>query len=405
MTTYRYKGISSSGASVEGVVKAFDQQDAIVKARENCRVLKALEPVSSGRVREFLNADVGALLWGGRIKPKYLALLCSQLAIELKSGLPLVSSLRLVAENENHKLLKKILEEVAEDVCAGNSLAESFALRGPGLPGTFVETVRAGEESGRLDEVFERLQQYYEDADTVSSKVVSAMIYPMLLICVAVLVVAIIMVFAVPVFAEAFAGQGRILPLPTRILILFSGFLADHWVLLTALTAAAALTVILYGRTDSGRHLYARIALTFPGVKLVYRMHAATQLCATLSTMLCAGLPLVKAGQITAAACGNILIRENLMSAVNGVIEGNRLADGLKNSPWLPPLLPEMVAVGEETGKLEETLKMVSRYYTREVEVAVKWALEILNPAITLILALLVVFILLSVYLPVFGMY
>lgn len=405
MTTYRYKGISSSGARVEGIVKAFDRQDAIVKARENCRVIQTLEIVSSGRVRDFLNADVGQLLRGGKIQAKYLALLCSQLAIALRSGMPLVSGLRLVAGKENHRQLKKILEEVAEDVCAGNSLAEAFALRGPCLPGTFVETLRAGEEAGRLDEVFERLQQYYEDADTVGSKVLSALIYPAMLICVAVLVVAVIMVFAVPVFAQAFAGQGRMLPVPTRILIFLSSFLGKNWALLTALTAAAVLSGLVYGKTGSGRRLYARLALSLPGVKQVYRMHAAAQLCATLSTLLRAGLPLVKAGQVTAAACGNILIREDLIRAVNGVIGGNRLADGLKDSPWLPPLLPEMVAVGEETGKLEQTLSMASRYYTRETEVAVQRALEILNPCITLILALMVVFILLSVYLPIFGMY
>ena len=119
MTTYRYKGTSSSGAPIEGVVEAFDQQDAVVKARENCRVLISVEPVSAGKVNDILNADIGALLSGGKIKPKTLALLCSQLAIEMKAGLPLVSSLKLVAENEEDKQLKKILNEVADDVHAG----------------------------------------------------------------------------------------------------------------------------------------------------------------------------------------------------------------------------------------------------------------------------------------------
>ena len=162
MKTYRYKGMTSSGASVEGVVEAFDQNDAVSKAKENCRVLVSVEPVSSGKMNDIMNADLGELLSGGKIKPKALTLLCSQLAIELKAGLPLVSSLRLVAENEENKVLKRILDEVADDVHAGNGLADSFAARGPGLPRTFIETVRAGEESGKLDETFERLQAYYE---------------------------------------------------------------------------------------------------------------------------------------------------------------------------------------------------------------------------------------------------
>ena len=402
MITYRYKGMSTSGASIEGVVEAFDEQDAVAKARENCRVLISVEPVSGGKMHDILNADIGALISGGKIKPKTLALLCSQLAIEMKAGLPLVSSLRLVAENEEDKQLKKILDEVADDVHAGNGLADSFALRGPALPRTFIETIRAGEESGKLDETFERLQAYYENSDAVASKVGSAMVYPAMLIGVAVIVIGIIMIFAVPVFAQSFGDN---LPLPTKILVAVSNFMVNNWLLLIAIIAAAAMGIVLYGKTDSGSHLYARLGLTFPGICLINKMNAASQFASTLSTMLSAGLPMVQAARITSNTADNLLIREDVEKAVNGVVEGNRLADGLKQSPWFPTLLLEMVTVGEETGKLEETLDVVSEYYTKEVDVAVKKAMDILNPCITIVLAIIVVFVLLSVYLPIFSMY
>lgn len=402
MITYRYKGMSTSGASIEGVVEAFDEQDAVAKARENCRVLISVEPVSGGKMHDILNADIGVLISGGKIKPKTLALLCSQLAIEMKAGLPLVSSLRLVAENEEDKQLKKILDEVADDVHAGNGLADSFALRGPALPRTFIETIRAGEESGKLDETFERLQAYYENSDAVASKVGSAMVYPAMLIGVAVIVIGIIMIFAVPVFAQSFGDN---LPLPTKILVAISNFMVNNWLLLIAIIAAAAMGIVLYGKTDSGAHLYARLALTFPGICLINKMNAASQFASTLSTMLSAGLPMVQAARITSNTADNLLIREDVEKAVNSVVEGNRLADGLKQSPWFPTLLLEMVTVGEETGKLEETLDVVSEYYTKEVDVAVKRAMDILNPCITIVLAIIVVFILLSVYLPIFSMY
>ncbi len=405
MISYRYKGLTSGGASIEGVVEAFDEQDAIAKAKANCRVLVSVEPASGGKVNDLLSADIGDLFSGGKIKPKQLVMLCSQLAIELRAGLPLVSSLRLVAQNEENKTLKRILGEVADDVHAGNGLADSFAARGPGLPRTFIETVRAGEESGRLDETFERLKKYFENADAVSSKVASAMIYPAMLIVVAVVVVVIIMLFAVPVFEDSFASMGNTLPGPTRALIAMSHFMVNNWMLLLALAAAAALGLILYGKTDSGRHLYARIALTFPGLNMINRMNGASQFASTLSTMLASGLPLVQACKITASTAENLLISEDIEKAVTGVIEGNRLADGLKECPWLPSLLIEMVTVGEETGNLESTLNVISEYYTREVDTAVKRALAILNPAITMVLAAIVVFILLSVYLPIFGMY
>ena len=232
MTTYRYKGTTSSGASVEGVVEAFDKQDAVNRAKENCRVVLSVEPVSAGKVNDLMNADIGMLLAGGRVKDKTLALLCSQLAIEMKAGLPLVSALKLVAENEEDKTLKKILDEVADDVHAGNGLAESFALRGPNLPRTFIETIRAGEESGKLDDTFDRLQTYYENSASVASKVGSALVYPAMLIGVAVIVIAIIMIFAVPVFAKSFGDN---MPLPTKILVAMSNFMVNNWLLLLAL--------------------------------------------------------------------------------------------------------------------------------------------------------------------------
>ena len=405
MITYRYKGRSASGAPIEGVVEAFDKQDALIKAKENCRVLESVERVSSGKLDDIMKADLGVLISGGKIKPKKLTLLCSQLSIELRAGLPLVSALHLVAENEEDKQLKRILTEVADDVHAGHHLADAFAARGPGLPRTFIETVRAGEESGKLDETFEKLQKYYENADMVASKVASAMVYPAMLIAVAVIVIGIIMIFAVPVFEQSFSGMGNELPGPTKALIAMSNFMVNNWLLLVAILAALGLALFFYGKTDHGRHVYARLALTFPGISIVTRMNAASQFSATLSTMLASGLPMVSATRITANTADNLLISEDIEKAVTSIVEGNRLADGIKESKWFPSLLKEMVTVGEETGKLEDTLNVVSGYYAKEVDAAVKKALDILNPCITIVLAIIVVFILLSVYLPLFSMY
>ena len=405
MKAFRYEGLSASGAKIDGIIEAHDASEAAMLARERCRVLVKVDPVGSGKANDIFHADIGVLLTGGRIKPKKLALLSSQLAIELRAGLPLVQSLKLVAENEEDKHLKQVLEDVAEDVHAGHGLADSFEKRAPRLPSTFVETVRAGEASGRLDECFSRLKTYFENSAAVASKVGSAMIYPAMLIAVAIVVVVIIMVFAVPVFEDSFASMGNELPLPTKILIAISHFMTDNILLLIAIVAALVFGVVLYGKTDNGRHTFAMLALKFPGIKLVNTMNAAAQFSATLATMLSSGLPLVQATQITAATTSNLLISEDIEAAALGIIEGNTLTAGLSKSQWLPRLLLEMTAVGEQTGNMEETLLIVSDYYTKEVDEAVKRALDILNPIITICLALLVVFILLSVYLPIFSMY
>jgi len=405
MKSFRYEGLSASGLPVQGVLEALDRADATVRAREYCRVLTKIEPVSAGKMKDILQADLGYLLSGGKIKPKKLALLSSQLAIELKAGLPLVRSLQLVAENEEDKTLKHILEDVAEDVQAGHSLAKAFQNRAPSLPATFLETIRAGEASGRLDESFERLKVYYEKAADVASKVGSAMVYPAMLITVAIAVIVIIMIFAVPVFEESFSSMGNDLPGPTKALIAMSNFMTDNILLLIAIIASIAIFLILFGKTDAGRHAYAELAMTFPGICLVNQMNAASQFSSTLSTMLSAGLPLVQATRITAATAENLMVSEDIERACQGVMEGRTLSHGLRKSKYLPSLLLEMTAVGEETGKMEETLTVVAEYYTKEVDVAVKRALGILEPCITLFLAAIVVFILLSVYLPIFSLY
>ena len=405
MKAFKYVGLSASGAKVEGVVEGFDQNDAVAKARDNCKQLVSVEPIRNSKMDKILKADIGELMGGGKVKLKPLALLCSQMSIELKAGLPLVSSLRLVAENEQDKKLKKMLLDVADDVHAGNGLADSFATHGEGLPNSFIETVRAGEASGKLDESFDRLKKYYVDSADINSKVGGAMIYPAMLIFVAVIVICIIMVSAVPVFEDAFAGMGNKLPFPTRALIATSHFMTDYFWLLAAIIAVIVLAIVLFGKTDKGRHLYSKISLKFPGLGLVNRMKAASQFASTMGTMLASGLPMVQAIQITAGTMDSLLVSEDVAAASDGILEGNRMTDGLRDSPWLPNLLVEMISVGEETGKLEDTLGVVSEYYNKEVDSAVHKALEILNPCITIVMAIIVVFILLSVYLPLFSMY
>lgn len=356
-------------------------------------------------LQDILYTDVEILLTGGKIPPKKLALISAQLAITLQAGLPLLASLELAAENQSDRHLKQLLKNVAADVQEGQPLSRAFQHRAPQLPASFLETIRAGEASGQLDAAFRQLSEYYEASAAISSKVRSAIAYPALLSVVAVVVVLVILVYAVPVFENSFAKLGSQLPLPTRILITISDFLKAHSLLLVGICAVAAMALILFGKTPMGQRLRDWIAITVPGFGKVNRMHAAAQFAATLGAMYRAGLSLPESARVTADAVGNVLIGDEIRAARQGVLEGQPLSQGLKQSKYLPRLLLEMAAVGEETGKLEETLEVVSGYYSREVDAAVKTALGLLEPCLTLLLALIVVFILLAVYLPLFSMY
>jgi type IV pilus assembly protein PilC len=268
-----------------------------------------------------------------------------------------------------------------------------------------IETVRAGEESGRLGVCFDNLKEYYENSGKVKAKVGSALIYPIVLIVVAVVVVAIIMIKAVPVFEDSFASMGNELPWVTTALIAVSHFFQNNILIIIAVIAALVLIIKFYGRTEAGKVLYARLALTFPGLDMVNRMNGASQFASTMATMLAAGLPMVEATRITANVVDNYLISKDIQAAAEGIVAGGRLGDGMKKSKWLPSLLLEMTSVGEETGSLEDTLTVINAYYTGEVSTAVERALSLMEPAIVLVMAALVVFILLSVYLPLFSMY
>jgi type IV pilus assembly protein PilC len=406
MTSYRYRGTAQGGIPVSGVVEAVDQEDAVAKARASCSVVTSVERLrESGALGRALSANLSEL-GRRRIPDKELSLLCSQLAIELKAGLPAVRSLELVAENTSDRRLKKIVGLTAKDVQAGHSLADSFAVNGKDtLPPTFLETVRAGEESGRLDGCFLRLKQYYASSANVRSKVISAMIYPIFLIAVAAVVIFIIMVKAVPTFSSTYKSMGLELPAVTKALIAVSDFFASFWLVLLAGILAAVAAAKLFSRTERGRVFFARLALRFPGTGRVNVMNAASQFSSTMSAMLASGLPMVQAAGITSRVVENYIIGLDIRRAAEDVVAGRRLCDGLRKSESLPGMLLEMTAVGEETGDLEETLAVVSDYYANEVETAVARALSILEPAIILVLAFLVVFILLAVYLPLFNLY
>ena len=405
MKTYRYRGFDRDETPIEGTVRALDEQDAMEKVRTLCPVPVKLSPAWEVDLKSLLSSDVSQLLSGGRIPAKKLALLCSQLAICLQAGMPLVVCLTHTAQNQTDPPIRQLLEGVAEDVRAGASLADAFEQQKSPLPPVFLQTVRAGESSASLASSFQQLAHYYDRQAAVSSAVGSAMIYPMMLILTAIAVIVIIMVYAVPVFEESFSRMGNALPTATAILIGISRFLSENALLLAVLTVITVLSLLFLVRTPRGSLIAANVLLTFPGIGNVNRMQGAAMFSTTLSSMLSAGLTLPDALAVTADTLENPLLAQELRQAAQGLRDGQTLAQGLGESAHFPKLLTELTAVGEETGTLTQTLTLAADYYRTEVETAVKRALGILEPCIILVLASMVVFILLAVYLPMFQMY
>ena len=398
MTTYRYRGQTADGTRVSGVIRAYDEFEAVSELRETCAVITKLEEVRerSGFFSKQINF---------KIKEKELALICSQFSIILSSGLPIVHCVEMVAAQNKNKNTRRMLEKAAEDIGAGYSMAQSFENNVRGLPKTFIETVRAGEQSGTLEECFTRLHTYYDRSAKVRAKLVSALTYPVMVVIVAIIVFVIIMVVAVPAFTSAFAELGSELPAITRGLMAVSAFFVRWWWVLLLAAAILALGYMGAKRTEQGKRALSKFALTRSPLHRLRTMRASGQFASTMSTMLAAGLSAPQALDVVSQVIDNYLFALGVRQVRQGVERGRGIAESMSGVEFFPQMLVEMVGVGESSSSMEQTLDVIGAYFDNEVETATNRMVSMLEPIITIVLAVVVVILLLAVYLPMFSMY
>ena len=398
MVTYKYKALSKDGIAVEGVIKAHDKNDAVFKLKNEYGIIVDIKEVAS---LDLFTKKEGK----GKVKDKDIALMCQQFSILLTAGLPIARTVELVGVRSENKVLKQILTSVAEDVTAGYNLAGSFQLRAKNLPINFIETIRAGEESGSLEMAFGRLAGFFEKKANISGKVKSALTYPIMVIIVAVIVIAVIMGYAVPVFTTVFTGMGVELPLPTRILIAMSDFFKIATIPIICIIVALIIAYRLLHKKESWAIRFDKIKLKLPVLGKVSIMNTASQFANTFSTMLAAGIPAVRALGITARSLPNAYVTDEILKTVGMIEQGYTIGSALRQVKELPELLVEMTAVGEDSGSMEHTLEVIGNYYDTEVEYVTSRAVKLIEPVIIIVLAVFIAFILLSVYLPMFSMY
>lgn len=399
MPTYKYEGAYLNGEKVSGVVEAVSQTAAVNQIRQSCEIVLSIKEVPKAAARDPLSKLQ-------KINAKSLSLTCQQFAIILKAGLPLVQTVDLVAEQCPDKNLAALLKQASEDVSNGWSLSYSFEQRGAKvLPVTFRETVRAGEESGDLQAAFQRMADYFERMNKTHESVVSALTYPMFVIGVAVVVVTIIMIYAVPTFVGVFEGMSIDLPWPTKVLISMSNFFRKYILLMIALVAFILFAIRLYGATEKGGPALAKAQLGIPIIGSVVRMSNSSQFAHTMSMLLTAGMPILQAIEVAGKTMSNLCMSQEVLGTLPGVEGGRTLGECMTYSKELPPMLVQMTAVGESTGSMEETLKVLATYYDNETDLKTKRAISLLEPSIIIVLAVLVVLILFAVYLPMFSMY
>lgn len=400
MISYRYKGKTADGVKVSGVIDAFDEAEAVAKLQKTCALVTKIEQVEKPK-ENFLNKPLNT-----RLKERDLAILCSQFSILLASGMTVLRCLQMMASQTKNKQLRKALEKTADDIGAGVSLADSFEKnKDIKFPSTFVETVRAGEKTGSLVECLKRLKTYYERSASAKAKISGALTYPLIVIATAVVVVAIVMVKAVPAFTQAFLDLGAELPLVTKALISTSNFFVKWWWVMAIILATAAIIYLGIRRTEQGKIRLASFEIEHSPLKKLRKLNAAGQFATTLSAMLASGLPMTQALTIAGEVSGNYIFTLSAKKVREGIERGHTIAESMADVTCFPPMLSEMIGVGENSGSLVETLDVVGDFFTSEVENYTKKMISIMEPAITIGLALIVMVLLLAVYLPMFSMY
>ena len=400
MAVFRYEGTSFSGQRVNGVVEAFDEFEALEKAKATCRVVSKIAPVQE--TPNFLKMEVGS----GRIKPKVIAIMCSQFSTIITAGMSMGRCVELVCEQTSDKGLKAVLAEVAEDVSAGHSLATSFQNKGGAkLPVLFYETIRAGEMAGTLDQSFKTLHKYYDKTSKTKAKVAQALTYPAFVMVLAVVVVAVVMVAVIPTFKGILDSYDSEMPAITQVLIDASDFMAANILWIVLVLAALILGLKLWTKTERGRLAWSGFKLKLPVFGNIVRSSNAAQYANTMSTLLASGLHMTRAVDITAKVLDNYLISSNVAKMTAKLEEGKRLGECMEGVPGLPQPLIEMAAVGEETGALEETLATMGAFYDDETDRATQKALSKLEPAILIFIAVFAGYIVIALYLAMFSIY
>jgi type IV pilus assembly protein PilC len=398
MPVYQYKGRrSDTGAAVIGERSAPNKQSLATLLR-NEKIL----PVS---IVERASEVVAAKPSGrGGVSAKTLALFTRQFSVMIDSGLPLIQCLSIMAEQQEKKNFKTVLEKIREDVEGGGTLADSMRKHPQVFDNLFTNMVSAGEAGGILDVILRRLSIFVEKAAKLKKAVVSASVYPSVVVCVAAGVVFVIMLWVVPVFSTVFAGMNMTLPLPTRITMAASSFISQFILPIIALVVLGFFGFRYYYKTEAGRWNIDRALLAFPIVGLVLKKIAIARFSRTLATLLVSGVAILDALDVVSGTAGNVVIQKALQTVRKEVEEGKTLVDPMKRLTIFPPMVTQMVAVGEQTGELDQMLEKLADYYEEEADEAIANMMTLMEPLMIVFLGVVVGGIVISLYLPIFTL-
>jgi len=400
MALFKYKAKSSLGKVVDGTMEV-ENENALAAALRQ----KRLELISSSRASGLDKFIATFGKGGGKVTNRDVVIFSRQFSTMVNAGLPIMQGLSIVAEQAENPDFRVIMGKIRDDISNGVPLSEAMAKHPKAFSTLYVNMVKAGEQGGILDAIFERLSEYLEKAEGVSRKVKSAMMYPIVVMSVAVLVVIFLMIKVIPTFRDVFDSFGAKLPLPTQVVINISEFLQSKKAfLLVAFGVAVYFLISLYRKTKTGAFQWDKMILGLPVFGVLARKAAVAKFARTLGTLIKSGVPIMDALDTVGKTSGNLVVERAVMNCRESVREGKTLTQPLKESGVFPPMVVQMINVGEETGALDAMLSKVADFYEDEVDVAVEGLTSIIEPILIVFLGVTIGFIVVAMFMPMFEL-
>ena len=395
MPLYLWKGRDSKAGLVSGELTA-ESEGAVIEALRKKNII-----VSSVRIKP---KELKLSFMQPKVSNKDLSIFTRQFATMINAGLPLVSCLEIQAQQQENPTFKKVLETIKTDVEGGSTLAEALNRQKNVFSELYINMAAAGEAGGILDNILMRLAIYLEKAEALVAKVKRAMIMPVILITVAVGAAAVLLIFVIPIFEKMFAGMGAKLPGPTLFVVGLSKFLQKFIIPIIIVATAAIIFLQRWYKTDKGQLYLDTLMLKIPILGNLQQKSAVARFARTLGTLLSSGVAILDALEITAKTAGNRVVQDAIMSARKSIGGGETISAPLKTMKIFPPMVVQMIAVGEATGGLDEMLNKIAAFYDEEVDGAVEGLTAAMEPIIMVVLGLGIGGMVIAMYLPIFSM-
>ena len=392
MAQFRYTFENKMGTQVADIeAEDLDQARSILKKQ---RInFKSLKP-----------APKDIVLFESGPSQKDIVIFTRQFATMIGAGLPLVQCLTILGNSAENRKFGQIINEVKAKVETGETFADSLRRHPKVFDQLFTNMIEAGEVGGILDTILIRLANYMEKAMALKGKVKAAMIYPAIIVTVAVVVVTFLLIFVIPMFGEMFGDMGKALPMPTAVVLEASKLVVNYWYLVFGSPILFGVALSYIRKTDQGRYATDKLMMNVPVVGVLIQKVAVAKFTRTMGTLISSGVPIIEGLNITAKTAGHKVIERAVLSIIDDIKQGKGLADPLREQGVFPPMVVQMIEVGEQTGALDAMMNKIADFYDEEVDTAVEGLTSMLEPMLMVFLGVVVGFVVIAMYMPIFQM-